>query len=572
MKTKLLAIIAVLFWALPGHSQTVEGTEAIVEYSGGIDTTSSPGSSRSPWRYDRDGDALYRYDFSLSRWVLYSTGSGGGDVTTAQLADSTAAVRADFPAGGTTSIFKEENSTTDATAGTTNNYHAGSLGIGDFSNNTIGAGLHLYGQSNATIRLSDSTSTDSSALAYLDYYRGHTASNLGRIGYTNLLDADLYVTNKVSGGSVKLGTENVTNFELLPSGQVVLPQYDNTSTITGTKHKLLALTSAGEVIPVDTVVSGGSGEINTASNLGAGTGVFAQKNSLDLEFKSLVAGAGISLANDASTVTITATGGGGGTPAGSDGQMQYNNGGAFGGSSVYWDDTNDYLGVGESSPDKAIHVTGDWPTLKMEDGSSGLGIHGRFQHIGGATWLTSNVDTATTSTFVLDNTSFPGVAVTPRPGSGGVEFWAASAGTNPRSPSMIFDVNIDQTAGFYLTGALQLPRGTTAQRPTGLTNGWIRQNTSTSNIEYYDGSSSWWPIQTVYSSTFSGTTDGSGDLTVTHFFTTTPDGMTVSPSGTTPYILTVHSCNTSTCKVRVFDTSGTAVTSTAVDINWTATR
>jgi hypothetical protein len=55
-----------------------------------------------------------------------------------------------------------------------------------------------------------------------------------------------------------------------------------------------------------------SGEANTASNLGAGTGLFAAKSGVDLQFKSLVAGSGVTLSNTSTTVTISATGGGGG--------------------------------------------------------------------------------------------------------------------------------------------------------------------------------------------------------------------------------------------------------------------
>ena len=48
------------------------------------------------------------------------------------------------------------------------------------------------------------------------------------------------------------------------------------------------------------------------------------------------------------------------SPAGSDGQVQYNNGGAAGGAgNLYWDDTNSRVGIGTSSPDYALDVAGN---------------------------------------------------------------------------------------------------------------------------------------------------------------------------------------------------------------------
>lgn len=58
---------------------------------------------------------------------------------------------------------------------------------------------------------------------------------------------------------------------------------------------------------------GGSGEANTASNLGAGEGLYSAKVGVDLRFKSLVAGANVTLSSDADTVTINAAAGGGGS-------------------------------------------------------------------------------------------------------------------------------------------------------------------------------------------------------------------------------------------------------------------
>jgi hypothetical protein len=53
------------------------------------------------------------------------------------------------------------------------------------------------------------------------------------------------------------------------------------------------------------------------------------------------------------------SGGGGGSPGGSDGQVQYNNGGAFGGaSSLYYDDVNSRVGIGNTAPSTILDVTG----------------------------------------------------------------------------------------------------------------------------------------------------------------------------------------------------------------------
>lgn len=65
-----------------------------------------------------------------------------------------------------------------------------------------------------------------------------------------------------------------------------------------------------------TISAPGSGEANTASNLGAGDGIFASKVGVDLQFKSLVAGANVTLTPAANTITISATGGGGGPSIG----------------------------------------------------------------------------------------------------------------------------------------------------------------------------------------------------------------------------------------------------------------
>ena len=54
------------------------------------------------------------------------------------------------------------------------------------------------------------------------------------------------------------------------------------------------------------------GEVNTASNLGTGQGVFSAKSGVNLQFKTLKAGTNVTLSSTASEITINASGGGGG--------------------------------------------------------------------------------------------------------------------------------------------------------------------------------------------------------------------------------------------------------------------
>ena len=60
-----------------------------------------------------------------------------------------------------------------------------------------------------------------------------------------------------------------------------------------------------------------------------------------------------------SEVTISGGGGGGGSPGGSDGQIQYNNGGAFGGATqLFYDDSNNRVGINSATPTESLDVIG----------------------------------------------------------------------------------------------------------------------------------------------------------------------------------------------------------------------
>lgn len=74
----------------------------------------------------------------------------------------------------------------------------------------------------------------------------------------------------------------------------------------------VSLYDSGSEITISSTGGVGSGEVNTASSLGTGEGVFKTKSGVDLQFKSLKAGTNVTLSSTADEVTINATGGGGG--------------------------------------------------------------------------------------------------------------------------------------------------------------------------------------------------------------------------------------------------------------------
>lgn len=272
------------------YTQSAEGNDVGI-YAGSADSSSIAGIfPAEAGIFTDDGNVLLNYDYAGDIYNVAMFGDSmfigaypGADLTyilddlPRDAQDSLTAVlvqdwttkrvyrRDAATLGGGQTLFKVENSATDATVGTTNNYHVGKIGIGDFSSDVLGAALHIY-NADATITLSDSTSTDSTATPQLKFFRGYNASQLGRMGYLSTMNTDLYLSNNATNGKLTFQTEGATVGQLLASGQLLLPEYGDT-TFTGTAVKYLAVTDAGNVIEAD----GGSMAPAVSSPAVAGT-------------------------------------------------------------------------------------------------------------------------------------------------------------------------------------------------------------------------------------------------------------------------------------------------------------
>jgi hypothetical protein len=149
-------------------------------------------------------------------------------------------------------FYRLKSSTSEVT------FPMGNVGIGDFSGDGVAAGLHIYGENISTLRLSDSCSTDDCAQAYIDFYRGHNQTHLGRFGFDVVSDPHLYITNHLGSGRIRFQTDGVTSMELLPNQQLLLSEYGTGSTFSGTVDGYLAVTATGEVIKASGTGGGGA--------------------------------------------------------------------------------------------------------------------------------------------------------------------------------------------------------------------------------------------------------------------------------------------------------------------------
>lgn len=101
----------------------------------------------------------------------------------------------------------------------------------------------------------------------------------------------------------QIGDETITN-EKIGTYQLTPDRIATADSSVGSAGQILSIDGNGDFTWISVV---GSGEANTASNVGAGSGIFLQKSGVDLQFKTLVAGTGIGLNPTANTIEIQNT-------------------------------------------------------------------------------------------------------------------------------------------------------------------------------------------------------------------------------------------------------------------------
>ncbi len=161
--------------------------------------------------------------------------------------------------------------------------------------------LDESGNCGQSVNFTGTTTLNSAAIATQAYSDGLVSThNADGSAHSSAFAAKLTASNNLS--DVSSASTARTNLQL------------------GTAATQNVGTSAGNVVRLDgsaklPAVDGSaltnlpaSGESNTASNVGTGTGIFAQKSGVDLQFKSLIAGTNIEITYDSTGITIAATG------------------------------------------------------------------------------------------------------------------------------------------------------------------------------------------------------------------------------------------------------------------------
>ena len=190
--------------------------------------------------------------------------------------------------------------------------------------------------------------TNSQVLTYVSANSRWEAATVADQSATNELQTLSVATNTAtlsnSGGSVTIAGGGINTVGTAGS----------TITVTGTE---VDGSISNELQTIDTFsLSGQTLRASLSSDNQAA-------KTVTLPVVGITAGTNVTVSSTGGNFTINSTGGGGGTPAGSTGEVQFNNAGAFGASSnLFWNNaaapTGQRLGIGTTSPGARLQIVG----------------------------------------------------------------------------------------------------------------------------------------------------------------------------------------------------------------------
>ena len=221
---------------------------------------------------------------------------GSGNITNAQF---------EFLAGATSDIQTQLNSKLQGNIAAIINSNWTFNRPTVFSNNNNKVFMSIDRDTNAATSIGEINYRARNTAGANIQYAEFTANILS--GVNTAEQGEFFLSVQQDGALTRYLTLNGQLAQLTLGAAVEAGAFSISSTFVPTENKHLINKAYG-----DATYLGGSGEDNTASNLGAGAGLFAQKVGVDLEFKGLIAGANMTITQTATGITLAASGGGGG--------------------------------------------------------------------------------------------------------------------------------------------------------------------------------------------------------------------------------------------------------------------
>lgn len=257
---------------------------------------------------------------------------------------------------------------------------SGNVGIGTTSPSTL---LDVFGTANAgDIHIGLYSGSSNFNAIYLNGSYGNNDYNI--VSSRTQFSKSLYI-NRPSGGDISFREANSA------ADQLTLRTGGNVGIATTTPYAKLSVTNTGTA-PSFLVEDSTSPDstpfiIDASGNVGIGTtSPYAKLSVVGETVASYFTGTTTATSTFAGSLAVTETnatstfaggidlsdgcfaidgtclstgGGGSGTPGGSDGQVQYNNGGSFGGATgLFWDDVRSFFGIGTTTATSTLHVNG----------------------------------------------------------------------------------------------------------------------------------------------------------------------------------------------------------------------